>query len=401
MWEIPFSKERMKSALRVSIIPMKSIFKLRKLIFGAGLLISTQFLPAKTVRAFILAGQSNMEGKARNTLLDFQATDEKTKEHYAHLRKGDKWIVRDDVFIKFLGRKGPLTTGFGSNGCTGLELEFGHAMGEHFEDPVVLIKAAWGGHSLSHNFRPPGAGDPGDGKPFGESYKNMMKEFTTVKEDYKKLFPELRGADFEISGFVWFQGFNDKFGDSPGQYEENMKHFINDVRNEVGKPELPFVIACIGTHGSDPPSGSNKTVMEAQLAMNKVAKVKAFRTDELVDKAAEKLFPTWKENEEEWKKTGSDRPYHYFGSGIWYGRIGVTAGKSMLELLPDDADKKPGARKRRTFRSADGKGSFQGTLLSFDSKSGLLKVRKSNGQTTTFKIDLLSKEDQDYVRGSQ
>ena len=158
---------------------MKSFRYLPALFLGASLLASTGFAYGKTVRAFILAGQSNMEGKAQNSLLDFQASDAKTAEHYVHLRDGDKWIVRDDVFIKFLGRKGELTTGFGSNGCTGIELEFGHAMGEHFDDPVVLIKTAWGGHSLSHNFRPPSAGDPGDGKPFGESYKNMMMELST------------------------------------------------------------------------------------------------------------------------------------------------------------------------------------------------------------------------------
>jgi alpha-galactosidase len=66
----------------------------------------------KTVKVFILAGQSNMEGKAANTLLDHQATDPKTKDFFAHLRDGDKWAVRDDVFIKFLGRKGPLTIGY-------------------------------------------------------------------------------------------------------------------------------------------------------------------------------------------------------------------------------------------------------------------------------------------------
>ena len=270
---------------------MKSFRYLPALFLGASLLASTGFAAGKTVRAFILAGQSNMEGKAQNSLLNFQASDPKTAEHYVHLRDGDKWIVRDDVFIKFLGRKGPLTTGFGSSGCTGIELEFGHAMGEHFDDPVVLIKTAWGGHSLSHNFRPPSAGDPGDGKPFGESYKNMVMEFTDMKENYKKHFRELRGADFEIEGFVWFQGFNDKFGNSPGQYEDNMKHFINDVRNELGKPDLPFVICGIGTHGSAAASGSNKTVLDAQMAMNNIDKVKAFPTGELVDKAAEDLSP--------------------------------------------------------------------------------------------------------------
>ena len=119
---------------------------------AACLLVSMPLRAAdKPVKVFILAGQSNMEGKAPNALLDHQATDPKTRDLFAHLRKDDKWIVRDDVFIKFLDRKGPLTIGYGSPGRTGVELEFGTVMGNHFEEPVILIKAAWGGHSLYKN----------------------------------------------------------------------------------------------------------------------------------------------------------------------------------------------------------------------------------------------------------
>ena len=53
------------------------------------LLISA--LPAKdTVKVFILAGQSNMEGKAQNKLLEYQATSPKTKELFAHFGKDGK-----------------------------------------------------------------------------------------------------------------------------------------------------------------------------------------------------------------------------------------------------------------------------------------------------------------------
>ena len=55
-----------------------------------------------------------MEGKAQNPLLEHQATDAKTAELFAHLRADDDWIVRDDVFIQFLNRKGGLTIGYGS-----------------------------------------------------------------------------------------------------------------------------------------------------------------------------------------------------------------------------------------------------------------------------------------------
>src|SRR5260221_3272277 len=167
-----------------------------------------------------------MEGKAPNALLDHQAADAKTKDLFAHLRKDDKWIVRDDVFIKFLDRKGPLTVGFGSPGRTGVELEFGTAMGNHFEEPVILIKAAWGGHSLYKLFRSPSAGFPAEAvlekelkqaqdrvkqnneknkktdplptmddikKEYGSSYRKMMAEVKDVMDNSSTLFPALKG----------------------------------------------------------------------------------------------------------------------------------------------------------------------------------------------------------------
>jgi hypothetical protein len=207
----------------------------------------------KPVKVFILAGQSNMEGKAPNALLDYQAADPKTRDFFAHLRKDDKWIVRDDVFIKFLDRKGPLTVGYGSPGRTGVELEFGTMMGDHFDEPVILIKAAWGGHSLYKNFRPPSAGLPAAEvlqkeldqaqarvkqnneknkkdeplptmedikKPYGSSYRNMMGEVKDVTDNYAEMFPSLKGKTLELAGFVWFQGWNDQYG-AQDEYASN------------------------------------------------------------------------------------------------------------------------------------------------------------------------------------
>lgn len=322
----------------------------------------------KTVKVFILAGQSNMEGKARNTLLDYQAANAPTKELFTHLRNDDKWITRDDVFIKFLQRKGPLTVGYGSPGCTGVELEFGTMMGNYFNEPVILVKAAWGGHSLFKLFRSPSAGFPADEvlqkelgqardrviknneknkkndplptmedikKDYGSSYRNMMVEVKTVMDDHAILFPELKGMKPELAGFVWFQGFNDIFG-AENEYASNMRHFINDVRKDLKSPKLPFVIGALGQNGSKPATGGMLIVREAQLSMNELPEfkgnLKAFPVDVLVDKAAEEMFPNWQKNPA-WVNTGSDRPYHYYGSAIWFNRIGKAMGEAMLELL--------------------------------------------------------------------
>jgi len=272
------------------------------------------------------------------------------------------------VFVKFFGRMGGLTIGYGSPGCTGVELEFGWIMGDHFAELVLIIKTAWGGHSLVKLFRSPSAGYPADAvlekeleqardrvkksnekqkkneplptmddikKGYGSSYRAMLAEVKEAFDKYETLFPALKGKKLELAGFVWFQGWNDMYG-GENEYASNMKHFINDVRKDLNAPNLPFVIAAMGQNGSKPAAGAMLTVREAQMAMNDVPEfkgnVKAFRTDLLVDKAAEELYPTWSKNVEQWNKTGGDRGYHYLGSAIWFTRIGHAMGEAMLEL---------------------------------------------------------------------
>jgi len=326
---------------------------------------------AGEVKVFILAGQSNMEGKAVNTLLDYQAEAPETKELFKHLRKEGAWAVRDDVWIKFLNRHGGLTVGYGSPGRTGVELEFGRVMGDHFQEPVLLIKTAWGGHSLFVNFRPPSAGLPDEAylnkeledaqkrvrqnneknkrdKPlptleeikarYGSSYRNMMTEVRETLSNYETLFPQLKGHQLKVTGFVWFQGFNDMFGElAPREYAANMKHFIQDVRRDLNTPNLPFVIGALGQNGSKPAKGGMLAVQNAQLSMNDVPEfkgnVRTIPTDVLADKEAERLIDGWQNHVEEWKKVGSDRPYHYLGSAIWFNRIGEAFGETMLQLI--------------------------------------------------------------------
>ena len=93
----------------------------------------------------------------------------------------------------------------------------------------------------------------------------------------------------------------------------------------------------MGQNGSKPAKGAMLAIQTAQLAMPGVpafkGNVSAVRTDILIDKAAEKLYPTWRKNFEQWQKTGSDHGYHYLGSAIWHLRMGKAFGDSMLELL--------------------------------------------------------------------
>ena len=103
----------------------------------------------RPVKVFILAGDSNMAGRAKVSLLKYQANQAETKERFQHLIHDGEWVVREDVWIKNFKQKGNLTVGFGQEPDRfGPELEFGHVVGDHFDEQVLLIKTCWGGHDI-------------------------------------------------------------------------------------------------------------------------------------------------------------------------------------------------------------------------------------------------------------
>jgi alpha-galactosidase len=313
----------------------------------------------RPIKVFILAGQSNMEGKAKVALMDYQAQQPATRDLYKPLRQNDRWIERDDVWIKYLKETGRLTVGYGSPKCIGPELGFGTVVGDHYPEQVLLIKTAWGGRSLYRDFRSPGAGLPpaevlnkmlanqrkqtpestlDDVKAtFGATYRAMLDEVNATLADIKKHFPECAGQGYVLAGFVWFQGWNDMISaDATAEYTRNLAHFIRDVRKDLKAPKLPFVIGEMGVDGAN--AGANvKRFNAAQTAIMDVAEfngnVALVKTDVFWDTEADAVFKKgWRENLAEWNKVGSDYPYHYLGSPKTMLQIGRAFGAAMLTL---------------------------------------------------------------------
>lgn len=328
---------------------------------------------ADPIPVYVLAGQSNMEGKARVEVMERQLLEEATAARYAHLRDGDEWLVRDDVVIDFLDRRGPLTVGYGSPERIGPELGFGQVVGDHHDEPVLIIKTAWGGRSLWRDFRSPGAGLPADevidellerqrkrrpettreevAASFGATYRSMLEEIRATLDDSKALFPGGR-RKLELRGFVWFQGWNDMIdARATAEYAENMAHFIRDVREDLEAPELPFVIGQFGVGGEAASHPKHLRFKEAQIAPASLPEfegnVAVVRTDAHWDTEAQEVFDRgWKENLEEWNKVGSDRPYHYLGSPRTMLGIGEAFGEAVLELTRAAPKRKTKKRRR-------------------------------------------------------
>jgi len=247
---------------------------------------------AKPLKVFILAGQSNMEGHAKVETFDYIGDDPKTAPLLKQMRGADgQPRVCEGVWISYLTGRGDdngegfgkLTAGYGSRGNPqedggkiGPEFTFGLTMDQAFDEPVLLIKTAWGGKSLFYDYRPPSAGvyprteqdierdrNPESGS--GHYYRLMTEHVKHVLSDIKRVYPDYDAKQgYEIAGFVWFQGFNDMvnrdvYPTLPPESKENrfakysdwMADFIRDVRKDLDVPKLPFVIGVMGVGGKN------------------------------------------------------------------------------------------------------------------------------------------------------
>jgi methionine-rich copper-binding protein CopC len=271
----------------------------------------------KPVKVYILSGQSNMVGQGdigpfgtAGTL----ATLTQTENKFPNLRNGTVldaagYSIRNDVWYRGLiaaTGNDKLKVGQGtSTSAIGPELGFGHVMGYHHDEPVLVLKSSQGGRALGWDFLPPGSvqypsgtstyagyGDsPGswitgttpvptafyggyqfdqcflrkaDWAPAGAANPNSTTAASVLdnwQNDYAGPGKPFEGMTFEIAGFAWFQGWNDGLSGTAAyanRYEQNMAQFIRQIRAYYEtrypgkiKPKAPFVIATAAFEGWD------------------------------------------------------------------------------------------------------------------------------------------------------
>ena len=278
---------------------------------------------AKPLKVFILAGQSNMEGHAAISTFDYIGKDPVTAPLLKEMRNPDgSPRVCDQVWMSYLTGPydgsangeglGKLTAGFGARGdqptkmCgnIGPEFTFGIYIEKELNEPILIIKTAWGGRSLNTEFRPPSAGpytlpkviqEEWDRHPQGAHgipkledrkkwreekdaasgvfYRMMIDHVKMVLADPKRVCPAYDAKNgYELAGFVWLQGFNDLVDgttypgpDKPGKYDlysDLLAQFIRDVRKDLSAPKMPFVIGVLGVGGM----GDNQVFRKAMAA---------------------------------------------------------------------------------------------------------------------------------------
>ena len=285
-------------------------------------------------KVFLLAGQSNMEGQAvvsldhpdhyndgRGNLVNAMK-DPALAKRMSHLRdsKGGtegEWAIRDDAFCWYRTdrgelKAGPLTIGFAGypgRDHFGPELQIGHLLADAYEEPVLLIKTAWGGKNLHVDFRPPSAGGE-----TGPCYTRMLQEYAEGVADARRRFPALRGRTPELAGFIWFQGWNDMFVDGGiDAYPDNLVHLAADLREHFGDPDLPIVVGETGN------AGNERFREQQRIGTERIPSPSAF--------VATRSFLRRPES-----SPNRGHGHHWFGNAESYFLVGDGLGRATLRL---------------------------------------------------------------------
>ena len=310
------------------------------------------------LKVFILAGQSNMVGygsveNGRNPnnptgasipggLGSLRHMLNANPNKYAYLADpghpiaggSPGWITRGDAWITYYGgsswelspnvsrRNGNLDANYGAdaaNGLIGPEYGFGLVVGSQLADQVLIIKYAHGGRSLAGDFRPPSSGGT-----VGPCYTDMIGAVHKVLNNIAAEFPSYSGGGYEIAGFGWHQGWNDRV--TPGyvaEYEANLTNLIKDLRAEFSAPNMRVSIGNTGM--ANAPSGPG-SLIEAQGNVADPAKHPEFAgTVATVDTRPFDYGGLSGVN---------DQGFHWYFNGESYFNIGESMGQAMMALLP-------------------------------------------------------------------
>ncbi len=255
---------------------------------------------SKPVQVFILLGQSNMVGAGR-IAGDKEGTLEhavKAKQKYPYLvDDAGSWTERKDVrYVRVMGSGTGKMRQFNNEwmtikgGSIGPEFGIGHYVGHATDAPVMILKSCIGNRSLGWDLLPPGserfeyqgkiyAGykdspaswDKGtEPKPMGwyagMQYDGDVGNAKKVLAELDKYYPGAKG--FEVAGFFFWQGDKDRYNAAhAGRYEQNLVHFIKQLRKDFNAPDAKFVCATLGQTKKGA-GGNEGKILEAQFAVD-------------------------------------------------------------------------------------------------------------------------------------
>ncbi|MEM7624140.1 MAG: sialate O-acetylesterase [Planctomycetota bacterium] len=209
------------------------LISLREVMKSLVLLIFFTMVPAFSwaapISVYLLAGQSNADGRAENDGL-----------------QGALAMAQHDVLL-YDGSLRPLAPDSGRD--FGPEVSFGRKLADA-EQTIAVIKYAAGGTSLYNDWK------PGTGT-----------HYTTFTQVVANGLQALAAGGYtpKISGFLWVQGERDaRDGRSTAQYMSDLQGFVQAIQTAYG-PDLPFHLSRLSSGQINLPAASLQAVRNAQF----------------------------------------------------------------------------------------------------------------------------------------
>jgi len=190
------------------------------------------------LQVFILAGQSNMDGRGDASQLTFEEINQlaKAKENILFAYNGSAPAPLDVTQIKqdFIRKK------FRVDSIFGPELFFGIEMSKRFPNKKFLfIKRSQGGTSLYGCWNPDWSVD----KATHVNEQNKPKLFFEMLDFTDSILSNYDSESYELAGMLWVQGESDSGRPLPSDsYEMNLTNLIQQVRKHYNKNDLPFLM---------------------------------------------------------------------------------------------------------------------------------------------------------------
>jgi len=204
----------------------------------------------KKTKVFLLAGQSNMDGRGAASGL---TKDDLKQLVFAQKRihfyyKGTVNNGKEPLIID-----GPLDVTdpwpfvkdkFRLNKCFGPELFFGLALSKAYpKEKFLFVKRSQGGTSLYGAWNPNWTLEKAKLKS-EENKPKLFEDFiATTDAQLSKLPP----GSFEIIGMLWVQGESDSSPLPSSTYGQNITALIQKVRAYYGVPDMPFLMLGVGS----------------------------------------------------------------------------------------------------------------------------------------------------------
>ena len=220
-----------------STITFRSI--LGGLLLAAFVLGSQSACVAEHYDIYLLAGQSNMDGRGK--VSDLSDSQQKPMEQAIIYYRNPPFTSDGWQPLKPGYSRPPKFKGELPSPTFGIEIGFAHAMVKAQPNTkLALIKGSKGGTNLRSDWKP---GEKGDTESQGPQYRDFIKTIKLATADLTK-----RGDTYTIRGLLWHQGESD--AKKAKLYSSRLEKFIKRVREDVRVPALPVVVGEVFDNGN-------------------------------------------------------------------------------------------------------------------------------------------------------